>query len=250
MAPLDHHYAVLVGIDRYRGGSTTPSFGSLEFNASPELLGRSGIPEDHILSLRSEQATRLDIEDALVTWLPARVTRDAIVLFYFAGQAAADPGTGSVYLIPYDGAPSGSTRRLIELQALQRALTALPVRLSVLLIDAAITPFNNPSATKTKATRSPNWQGLLSTKGQTGQKSAATRLIQIVHAGESSDAHGTLLNWLQGSGDRDGDGRITIGEVLHSLKNGTNVYPTLPRAAPELTIPLARSTSETPSSAR
>jgi hypothetical protein len=250
MAPLDHHYAVLVGIDRYRDSSTAPSFGTLEFNAMPELLGRSGIPEDHILSLRSEQATRLDIEDTLITWLPARVTRDAIVLFYFAGRAAADPGTGSVYLIPYDGAPSGSTRRLIPLQDLQRVLAALPVRLSVLLIDAAVTPFNNPSATKPKAAKPPNWQGLLSTKGQAGHKSAGTRLIQIVYADESSDDRGTLLNWLQGSGDGNGDGHITIGEVLHSFKNGTKVYPTLPGAAPELSIPLARSTSQTPSSAR
>ena len=76
-----------------------------------------GIPEDNVRLLQDWSALRPDIEEALLDWLPSKITKDSIVTVYFAGQAIVSP-TGETFLIPYDGAIE-STPRLYPLKDLE-----------------------------------------------------------------------------------------------------------------------------------
>lgn len=238
-----NRYAVVVGLDRYR--DPTPQarpFGGIDFDGVPELLIQAGgIPDSQVLVLRGEHATRLDIEDAVVKWLPERVTRDSIVLFYFAGQAVVDPSSGTVYLIPYDATPSSSARRWIALQDLQRAFADLPARLSLLLIEATTATASGTAGSKAKGSKAPNWQGELHASGRNKQNAHPVRVIQIVRSGDALKEPGKLLAWLRGGADSDHDGRITVGEMLRALNTAGKVFPTLPPTAPELALPLTYS---------
>ncbi len=249
-----NRYAVIVGLDRYREASLgARSLGSIELEAAPDLLAHYGkIPENQILTLRDDRATRLDIEEALVKWLPNRINSESVVLVYFAGQALVEPRSGTVYLVPYDATPTSAARRLISLPALQRVMGRLTARLAVLLIEAPISPLKDGSSRATrKGTKPPDWQGVLASIGhdpvEKGKKRTPDRkkttLVQIVRSGDSLSDSGRLLAWLQGGADADRDGQVTLGELIHSLRGTAQIFPNLSPSAPERTLPLAGSKS-------
>ncbi len=249
-----NRYAVIVGLDRYREASLgARSLGSIELEAAPDLLAHYGkIPENQILTLRDDRATRLDIEEALVKWLPNRINSESVVLVYFAGQALVEPRSGTVYLVPYDATPTSAARRLISLPALQRVMGRLTARLAVLLIEAPISPLKDGSSRATrKGAKPPDWQGVLASIGhdpvEKGKKRTPDRkkttVVQIVRSGDSLSDSGRLLAWLQGGADADRDGQVTLGELIHSLRGTAQIFPNLSPSAPERTLPLAGSKS-------
>jgi hypothetical protein len=67
-----------------------------------ETIG--GLPQNNVRLLRDWNALRPDIEEALLDWLPAKTTKDSLVVVYFAGQAVGSP-SGETFL--------GSLRRLV-----------------------------------------------------------------------------------------------------------------------------------------
>lgn len=245
-APAINRYAVIVGLDRYRDPSWSPrSDATTHIDRLPVVLSRTaGLPRNHILFLKNELAARADLEEALTTWLPNRVDPDSVVLFYFAGQAVATPTSGDVFLIPYDGTPTSSPRRLLSLRTLQGKLTSLGAKLCLLLIEAPVawqqagTPPKGPSARTAKA---PNWQGALgSSDGPPAPKRPGPLpLIQIVGRSQDQQPAEGLLASLMDPADTNHDGRITVGEFLHQVRNHATVYPALSPTAPELAIPLA-----------
>ena len=70
--------------------------------------------------LQDWSALRPDIEEALLDWLPSKITTESVVTVYFAGQAVVS-SAGDTYLIPYDGA-TDATMRLYPLKDLETAL--------------------------------------------------------------------------------------------------------------------------------
>ncbi|HYL81379.1 MAG TPA: hypothetical protein VEU07_11235, partial [Candidatus Acidoferrum sp.] len=100
-----NRYAVIVGLSRYR----TPwrGFTGVQGTEVKKLVGlfkdSLGVPDDHILLLQDELAGRAELEEALARWLPQRVSPDAVIFFYFAGQSVSDARTGDVFLLPHDG---------------------------------------------------------------------------------------------------------------------------------------------------
>lgn len=238
-APVNR-FAVIVGLDRYREAfSEAHPLGSIALDAAPELLTQYGkIPENQVLILRDNRATRLDIEEALVKWLPSRIDADSIVLVYFSGLALVKPSSGTVFLVPYDATPDSSARRLISLPALQRVLGRLQARLSLLLIEALIGTLQDSSSRgPSKRSKVPNWQGILNTMKHRPQDQV--RVIQIVRSGETLPNRGQLLAWLRSGTDQNRP--VTVGALIRSLRSmgrEAQVFPRLNPSAPEWSLPL------------
>ncbi len=58
-----------------------------------------GVPAANVRLLQDWKASRSDIDEALLDWLPPHLTKDAVVIVYFAGQTMV-PHTGEVLWFP------------------------------------------------------------------------------------------------------------------------------------------------------
>ncbi|MGA6827132.1 hypothetical protein ACO9S2_05895 [Nitrospira sp. NS4] len=232
-----NRYAVAVGLSLYRSPWAGWRDGlSFDSKGTISLIAQSlNVPDSHTLLLQDELASQEDIEEALASWLPKQMGKDSIVFFYFNGQALADPKTGEVYLIPYDGTPASSRSRLISLRWLQSRLQKLGAKLALSIIE---TPLATGALSKDGKPKSvtPNWiADLDGSSGQTGRP-----LIQVAGNSGSSRQQNSLLSGLTGPADLDHDGIVTLGEWLRSLRGSAVTVPALPPALGVQSIPLSR----------
>ena len=232
-----NRYAVVVGLSLYRSPWSGWRDGlSFDSKGTLSLLARSlNVPDSHTLLLQDELASQEDIEEALASWLPKQMGKDSIVFFYFNGQALADPKTGEVYLIPYDGTPASSRTRLISLRWLQSRLQKLGAKLALSIIESPLAP-SSPSKDGKPKSGSPNWVADLD--GSSGP--TARPLIQIAGNSGGSRQQNALLSGLTGPADLDHDGVVTLGEWLRSLRGTAVTVPALPPALGIQSIPLSR----------
>ena len=162
-----------------------------------------GLPKHNVRLLQDWNALRPDIEEALLDWLPSKVTQDSLVTVYFAGQAIVSP-TGDTFLIPYDGS-LGSPTRLYPFKDLEAALERLKARQVLFIFDGSVLK----NGAKVAA---PKWTGL------TGK---VLHLVGTTGFGKSLESdtlrHGLftyyLLRGLRGEADLNRNGEVTIGEV-------------------------------------
>ncbi len=226
--PKTERHAVLINLSTYR----TPWSGADASRSDkfPHLVQvlrtEGGLSRNQMLVLADRSATRADLEEGLLRWLPAKVTSNSIVLVYISTRAVTDEKTGAIYLIPYDGSPKAPQRSLVSLEALQGTLKRINAKLCLLLIDAPVT------ATTGAKTRS-DWQGLINPAAN-----SSGRLVQIVSSHGSRRLDRFLVLALSGQADANQDKQVTLGELLDYLKVSAHVYPTLSPTAPERAIPI------------
>jgi len=203
-----------IGIGSYRDQSTS----ARKYAAADAVLVASyfqalgGVPSQNVRVLQDRKALRFDIEEALLDWLPTRVTRESVVIVYFAGQALVSP-SGETYLVPYEGGAQATTR-LYPLRDLQAALGKLNARLALLIFDGAVSRLGGNSRAGSK---SPQWD--------TGSKSVV-RLIASTGLQNGLEPaqlrHGLftyyLLRGLRGEADRNQDAEVTLGELTAFLQ--------------------------------
>ncbi len=96
-------YALVIGIEQYTGAVPRAEFAAADAALVREYLtAMIGYPEDHVLTLLNEKATRADLVHAVERWLPERAKKGSTVLVYFAGHGTAHPKTQEAYLLPAD----------------------------------------------------------------------------------------------------------------------------------------------------
>lgn len=232
-----NRYAIIVALDRYR--TLWPGWHdglSFDIKETVSLLADSlNVPEGQTLLLQDELATKSDVEEALASWLPKRITKNSIVVFYFAGQALANSKSGDIFLIPYDSTPQSSQLRLVSLRSLQTRLLKLGARLVIAVVDAPI-PTNTAEENSSTRPVAPNWIGNLDRSSNIETRP----IIQVSRRSPLAQARLNLLSGLTGKADRDGDGTVTVGEWLRSLRSIAITVPTLPPDLATQSIPLSR----------
>ncbi len=204
-----HNYVISIGLSAYRD-QELPA----RKYASPDakmmaayFKSLGGVPAANIRVLQDSKALRPDIEEALLDWLPPRVTRDSTVIFYFAGQALVTQ-TGDTFLIPYEGSLAATTR-LYSLKDLEAALTRLKVKQTLFIFDGSVLKQGADRQGKGPA---PQWQV---------SNGSLIRLIGTTGMGKSFESdtlrHGIytyyLLRGLRGEADSDRNGEVTIREL-------------------------------------
>ena len=231
-----NRYALVVGLSLYR--SPWPGWrDGLVFDGKETtslLTNTLNVPEGHILLLQDELAGQSDIEEALASWLPKRVTKDSIVFFYFAGQTVVDLRNGEIFLIPYDGTPVSSQFRLISLRFLQSRLQKMGAKAAIAIIDSPLTARPTSKDGKAKLVP-PNWVADLDGAGGP----IDSPLLQVSRMGKALRPQYGLLAGLTGSADLDHDGIVTLGEWLRSLRGTAITAPSLPPTLAVQSIPLS-----------
>jgi hypothetical protein len=215
-----------------------------------EALG--GVSAENVRLLQDRHALRPDIEEAVLDWLPSRVSSDSVVIAYFSGQAMVSP-SGETFLVPYEGTRT-SVARLYPLKDLQAALGKLKTRLTLLIFDGSVLRMNGKTKGKGQAQPGgPQWEA--------GSRNIV-RLIGTTgfQAGLEPDRlrHGLftyyLLRGLRGEADEDQDGEVTLGELATFLQDAVPIaakgtyrqeqqpimVPQLPATSKRAALPLSR----------
>jgi len=202
-------YLLAIGLSSYREQEIVArKYASLDAEtvaAYFQTLG--GLPHNNVRLLRDWSALRPDIEEAVLDWLPAKTTKDSLVVVYFAGQAMVS-ASGDTFLIPYDGS-MGSPTRLYPLKELETALGRLKAKQVLFVFDGTV--LKNGADGRTKAA-APKWIG---TSGP------VLHMIATTGFGKSLESdtwhHGLftyyLLRGLRGEADVNRNGEVTIAEV-------------------------------------
>ena len=206
-------YLLAIGLSSYREQEIAArKYASLDAEtvaAYFQTLG--GLPQNNVRLLRDWSALRPDIEEALLDWLPAKTTKDSLVVVYFAGQAMVN-ASGETFLIPYDGS-MGSPTRLYPLKELEAALGRLKAKQVLFVFDGTV--LKNGADGRAKAV-GPKWIG---TPGSVLHMIATTGFGRSL---ESDTWHHGLFTYyflrgLRGESDVNRNGEVTIAELTAYL---------------------------------
>ena len=208
-----HSYLISIGIGSYRD-QHIPSrkFASMDAaTVSRYFQSLGGLPTSNVQLLQDWKATGSDIDEVLLDWLPSRITKNAVVIVYFAGFASV-ASTGEVFLVPYDGTAT-ATSRSYPLKDLEAALSRLKPKQTVLLFDGVVSRMGAENTTKTAL---PQWNPRVGSTLHIIGNSGIGRGLE-----DNQHRHGLftyyLLRALRGEADTNRDGDVTLGETVTYL---------------------------------
>ncbi|TKB73009.1 MAG: hypothetical protein E8D46_11085 [Nitrospira sp.] len=208
-----HSYLISIGIGSYRD-QHIPSrkFASIDAaTVSSYFQSLGGFPASNVQLLQDWKATSSDIDEVLLDWLPSRITKNAVVIVYFAGLASVS-STGEIFLVPYDGTATTASRSY-PLKDLEAALSRLKPKQTVFLFDGVVVRRGAENKTKTAP---PQWNPTESSTLHIIGSSGIGRGLE-----DDQHRHGLftyyLLRALRGEADTNRDGDVMLGETVAYL---------------------------------
>lgn len=215
-------YAIVIGIERYRQKLPQADFAIHDARIMAEYLTKAlGVPEENLVTLLGDHATKTDLEKYLDGWLPNRVERDDSVFIYYAGHGAPNPKTGEAYIVPYDGDPTYIETTGYSMKRLHETLAKLQSKEVIVMLDSGFSGAGGRSVLG-KGMRPVGFsiEGPRLAAGKTTVLASA--FGDQVSGTYEAKGHGLLtyffLKGLQGEGDLDKDGKIELGELFDYLK--------------------------------
>ncbi|GFO56974.1 hypothetical protein GMSM_39810 [Geomonas sp. Red276] len=134
--PRADNFAVVIGIETYRDIKGV-DFAVHDAKTVQTYLTRlMGYPEENVVFLPNERATKSDLEKYLGVWLKNRVNPQSTVFVYYAGHGAPNPASGDPYLVPYDGDPNYLETTAYPLKNLYAGLAQLKAKQVVVVLDS------------------------------------------------------------------------------------------------------------------
>ena len=130
-------YAIVIGIEGYRQKLPRADFAVSDAKLMGEYLTKvMGYPEENVVMLTNEHATKSDFEKYFERWLSNNVEKNSTVFIYYSGHGAPDPKTGGAYLVPYDGDPSFIAETGYPLKRMYDALGKLQAKEIIVALDS------------------------------------------------------------------------------------------------------------------
>nr|MBI3614648.1 caspase family protein [Nitrospirota bacterium] len=169
----------------------------------------------------NERATGKDLEKYFENWLPNNVEKDSSVFVYYSGHGAPNPKTSDAYLVPYDGDPAFIDTTGYPLKRLYAALDKLPATDITVVLDSCFSGAGGRSViAKGSRPMVLSVENTVLAGGKTVVLAASSG-AQISSTFEEQ-GHGLLtyffLKGLQGEGDLNKDGTITLAELFEYVK--------------------------------
>jgi len=218
-APRPKDFALIVGIESYR---TIPKadYGESDAKRMRGYIEALGVPSQNIVSLTGPSASKSDIVKYLEEWLPANVSPESRVYFYYSGHGAPDPQTGSAYLVPWDGDPAFPKSTAYSVAQLYASLEKLPAKEAVVMIDSCFSGAGGRSVLAQGARPlvtvnedAPAASGKVSALTASGPEQIAGGLALRKHGLFSY----YLMRGLSGAADANADKSVTLGELRDYL---------------------------------
>ena len=130
-------YAIVIGIENYRQKLPKADFAVADAETVTKYLTKvMGYPEENIVTLTNEHATKSDFEKYFEKWLSNNAEKDSTVFIYYSGHGAPNPKSGDAYLVPYDGDPSFIEQTGYSLKRLYESLNKLQAIEIIVALDS------------------------------------------------------------------------------------------------------------------
>jgi hypothetical protein len=227
---IGEKYAVVVGISEYK--NKTKGIAAV-MNAAEEAKSFArfikspqggNFKDSNVLLLTNEQATSSALRRALFTFLKKAIEED-LVFFFFSGQGAYETGsTDNYYLLTHDTDLENLPTSAIPVWDIENAFKRnIKARRAVIFMDAQ----HAAKSAKDDSTRGLVIKGNIVNKYLKALTEAGEGKVIInaaqenqISSGGSDREKGTrfftqcLLKALKGDADKNGDGIVTLGEVI------------------------------------
>jgi hypothetical protein len=130
-------YAIIIGIENYRQKLPKADFAVSDAKLVSEYLSKvMGYPEENVVTLTNEHASKSDFEKYFEKWLSNNAEKDSTIFVYYSGHGAPNTKTGDAYLVPYDGDPSFIEQTGYPLKKLYESLNKLQAREIIVALDS------------------------------------------------------------------------------------------------------------------
>lgn len=130
-------YAIVIGIEQYRQKLPKADYAVADAKVvSQYLIKVMGYPEENIVTLTNENATKSDFEKYFEKWISNNAAKDSSIFIYYSGHGAPNTKTGDAYLVPYDGDPSFIEQTGYPLRKLYGVLNKLPAKEIIVALDS------------------------------------------------------------------------------------------------------------------
>ncbi|MEO8426300.1 MAG: caspase family protein [Verrucomicrobiota bacterium] len=231
IANAENSFALIVGIGQYQDERISKlEYTHADARAFYELLidpQRAGFKSENVNLLLDANATHHKIRKAINTWLYGRLTPNATALIFFAGHGAQEQdkrsqeaGKQSYYFLPWDADCEDLASTAISHTEFDELLQTLHVKRMVIFLDAChSTGVAKPGGRDVGIAGSPRFDRLAEGEG---------RVIVAAAKPEQRSwedpklQHGIfthhLIEALRGKADYDGDGYVSIQEVVAYLQ--------------------------------
>lgn len=218
-----HDYAVVFGVESYPAPVPRAVFAARDATWFREYATITlGIPSENIYYRVNEGVSKNEFDKVFGTrgWLDLRAGSGSRVYFYFSGHGIPSDSDSKAYILPYDADPNYAALTAYPLQSVYDGLSRLKSSHNYVFLDACFTGQAREN------------QALYATSRPvfiTPQKLEAPSSVSVFSASDSrqmSNAwpdkqHGLftyfLLKGLQGSGDENQDGRLSLRELQDYL---------------------------------
>ena len=135
--PNRNSYAIVIGIEQYRQKLPKADFAVSDATLVSEYLTKvMGVPEENIVTLTNEHASKSDFEKYFEKWLSNNAEKDSTIFIYYSGHGAPNTKTGDAYLVPYDGDPSFIEQTGYPLRKLYESLNKLQAKEIIVALDS------------------------------------------------------------------------------------------------------------------
>jgi hypothetical protein len=216
--PRPGDFALVIGVEHYR---SLPAARFAERDA--ESFARYaqavlGVPEENVILLTGQRATKTDLAKYIEEWLPRNVSEDSRVYFYYSGHGAPDPSKGTAHLVPWDGDPAYLQTSAYSLARLYDRLGRLIAREVVVMLDSCF------SGAGERSVIASGLRPLVLVKEAMLPKGNRLTVLTAASGDEVAGSidqqrHGLftyyLLKGLGGAADPDATGHVSVGD-LHS----------------------------------
>jgi len=217
--PLMEDWGLVIGVQDYA------HLPSVDYARKDALIIRDyfikvlGVPEENIITLIDNQATKGQIEGYLENYIPANVSKGTTLYVYFAGHGAPGMEKGDPYLVPYDGDIRFIEQTGYKLQKLYQDLEKMKVRQTYVFLDSCFSGVASRAAEMLAKGIRPTLMHVRDIELKNDKVIAFSAASQGQTSNAYPDAeHGLftyyLLKGLKGDADKDEDQWVSVKEMF------------------------------------
>jgi hypothetical protein len=216
-------WALVVGIERYSHLPAVAYAASDAKTAANYFTNLLGVPQQHVVMLENEKATRSAVTSRLKDYFPSNLSKDSVLYVYFAGHGMPDVASGEPYLMLFNSESTNVSRTGYGMKELLSDIGELKIQHGYLFTDAC---FSGMAARGDKMLVPGARPAVLRVEDvnvATGKVVAmgASTGAQLSHA-YADKRHGLftyyLLEGIRGPADTNKDGTISMGELYEYMK--------------------------------
>lgn len=204
-------YAFIVGVEDYRNAPAAPGARADAERFAHWVRKSLGVPDAHIKMVLNDKADRLAF-DLTFEWMKLNVRKEGRIYFYFSGRGTY---RRSVYLLPYDSDPKNPDKTAVPLQSFLQDLGKTPAKEILAFVDTSYSGGGDRSFIPAEGI-APRSIADIDAAPRVALLSGVSSadVAGVVPGGGGLFTHFLLDALANGKGDIDGDGQITLQEVL------------------------------------